>query len=1766
MQHLLNEQTDTENRYIESFLQDMMYETNQDILYEACQNRRKQFIAFSSRIMNSFFQLFTQLTSDTNNVLMVSPQVRKRLELAKQSAQKALKAKQAFLSLGSNAYLDNDLLGSVWAYFNLCIGTRNVRNQIQIAFATEERWSIIAQKHDNDNPVPCNLTNMFFLVHNINHFDYAESIAMVNQLNQICGKRSKQTPPFSSSPQHAWYFLATNLSNKERNSILDNITDNTEPNMWTLYNGDDELFLKLIKLAKEIQDDSRKKGLEDGQQFLGTMISFFNFQTYKDDIGLAPDISDSWRDKLKNLFQGKSEDDITKIKTDADNIETIMRSATLSYSNFYKYYIVMQYMAMKKQPNYKKVIAQLDEQTQKLVDQEQREAAIEQKRQQREAAIEQKRQQRADAIEQKRQQREAAIALQEQEKQKEEAKQLAEKEKEEINPIQTFIEYYNECTELLETRDWYQLENFIRTLKAKLVHSLQAAIQFLKTFKKTRIIDRRLRIGQIPDPVFINSWIEFTQFSTTSTAYDFPHFIRFLYTILLENVYFVQKKCITEKGLNTLNIFSLNPGDGEGTVTLFKNMLYRIFEDETQICDKEYTDDLGTNVNLAKDVLLQLPLRRPLSSDEIENIQHLGQNNDKQIAVQNMEYLRRVYNRHQQLFTLPTSDKGIVRTKQLNIIRTMLETNQTLQNLSILNPDTTLSDVSNPLYTSIAELAKPERDKAILKKLFGLFGQNNKQLKNIEEILTSLDEGYGLTYDRDWLLSFVNSKLGIANEEPAKKVNKALEKIEKHEEQVRNKQQETQKRERQKQIADAKKKFNETIAATGKTLSRPFVATGNFLRDQIDAEKQRQETRKKERADKQQKIAEQLQFEKDYPLQVIVQKCNEILDEIEKHQHVQLESFMEGFTKNLSISLEKTIAFLKRFKIHSIGKKPSQWKIDQWTNFVIDPLRSINRTSNYSAIATIVRRLLIQKTYLEQKKCLSEEGVNNLAQQAADIEYIQIEEQSKDIILALYELFNTTQQDCSLKEQSLVYEVNIVRNTLQIIPLRREMKEPEKRIVENIGKIADISQAQNNIRILYDLYQKIQYPWTIPSNKQSDVRSKQFNLLRYLIETNQTVEDIETVFKVGATMDQVQVSSQNLKRLNPDNDRNQLTTRDLVFTEYLQQIYTRSLIQSESERIKKRQLKRFRWILEYNILRNDKDFSFPYESTWLLKIMDPNFIKVKANRSFIFTEIFNSANTFWNNWEQYSKNKGRRIKQDIGRNANQILMDGVKYCTDCSLQKKLELYKQFATFIGDKNDSNTQKITTSLQDAIVKVANNPETDPAQIWNTVVKSIPTKSLFMTAISTGGVAQSISADAMTVMFKLLQKYGYNVQTLLNFYVKFSHTDDNLVAVNQYVYGARSNNDEINNRNQELFQQEIKNVRDKGETERADKMEKWSESNVFPTQFYYLNFVVVFSPKEPYNIVGFEYFTEPKSYQMYINDIFGYKTVPNVTTVFSELKNYFGLFTKDHNSLTALGGSNLFDNYALESPPPLSQTEIETKTTEGDSNATTNKDKTQKLIRKRFDMIKNGPKQIQFTNYVIQLKDHIRSQNWEKAFDLLNKKPMNGLLTKKNWNAFEKNWFIKVKTQSIDNLEQSFKSEQQFMQHTIRMFLTLDTFRMYNNQVEDALQKAPLHHIAPKPYRESFARQQKRANRLIKSWLTKLGHESAPRKDLFKQLQTSIFNEIQQTINNEKDATELQKDYWALRVLDPTLLSKERTEEMRWLYEHLPQFSQGPVLPNP
>ena len=64
----------------------------------------------------------------------------------------------------------------------------------------------------------------------------------------------------------------------------------------------------------------------------------------------------------------------------------------------------------------------------------------------------------------------------------------------------------------------------------------------------------------------------------------------------------------------------------------------------------------------------------------------------------------------------------------------------------------------------------------------------------------------------------------------------------------------------------------------------------------------------------------------------------------------------------------------------------------------------------------------------------------------------------------------------------------------------------------------------------------------------------------------------------------------------------------------------------------------------------------------------------------------------------------------------------------------------------------------------------------------------------------------------------------------------------------------------------------------------------------------------------------------------------------------------------------------------------------------------------------------------------------------------------------------------------------------------------------------------------------------------------------------MQTSIFNEIQQTINNEKDATELQKDYWALRVLDPTLLSKERTEEMRWLYEHLPQFSQGPVLPNP
>ena len=160
--------------------------------------------------------------------------------------------------------------------------------------------------------------------------------------------------------------LATNLSNKERNSILDNITDNTEPNMWTLYNRDDELFLKLIKLAKEIQDDSRKKGLEDGQQFLGTMISFFNFQTYKDDIGLAPDISDSWRDKLKNLFQGKSEDDITKIKTDADNIETIMRSATPSYSNFYKYYIVMQYMAMKKQPNYKKVIAQLDEQTQNL--------------------------------------------------------------------------------------------------------------------------------------------------------------------------------------------------------------------------------------------------------------------------------------------------------------------------------------------------------------------------------------------------------------------------------------------------------------------------------------------------------------------------------------------------------------------------------------------------------------------------------------------------------------------------------------------------------------------------------------------------------------------------------------------------------------------------------------------------------------------------------------------------------------------------------------------------------------------------------------------------------------------------------------------------------------------------------------------------------------------------------------------------------------------------------------------------------------------------------------------------------------------------------------------------------------------------------------------------------------------------------------------------------------------------------------------------------
>ena len=73
---------------------------------------------------------------------------------------------------------------------------------------------------------------------------------------------------------------------------------------------------------------------------------------------------------------------------------------------------------------------------------------------------------------------------------------MAEKEKEEINPIQTFIEYYNECTELLETRDWYQLENFIRTLKAKLVHSLQAAIQFLKTFKKTRIIDRRLRIDK----------------------------------------------------------------------------------------------------------------------------------------------------------------------------------------------------------------------------------------------------------------------------------------------------------------------------------------------------------------------------------------------------------------------------------------------------------------------------------------------------------------------------------------------------------------------------------------------------------------------------------------------------------------------------------------------------------------------------------------------------------------------------------------------------------------------------------------------------------------------------------------------------------------------------------------------------------------------------------------------------------------------------------------------------------------------------------------------------------------------------------------------------------------------------------------------------------------------------------------------------------------------------------------------------------------------
>ena len=64
----------------------------------------------------------------------------------------------------------------------------------------------------------------------------------------------------------------------------------------------------------------------------------------------------------------------------------------------------------------------------------------------------------------------------------------------------------------------------------------------------------------------------------------------------------------------------------------------------------------------------------------------------------------------------------------------------------------------------------------------------------------------------------------------------------------------------------------------------------------------------------------------------------------------------------------------------------------------------------------------------------------------------------------------------------------------------------------------------------------------------------------------------------------------------------------------------------------------------------------------------------------------------------------------------------------------------------------------------------------------------------------------------------------------------------------------------------------------------------------------------------------------------------------------------------------------------------------------------------------------------------------------------------------------------TQSIDNLEQSFKSEQQFMQHTIRMFLTLDTFRMYNNQVEDALQKAPLHHIAPKPYRESFKNNKK------------------------------------------------------------------------------------------